>query len=315
MRAKLPDAVIRNHLVELTCDKVDQITFNLFVKHMYEAVEIAELDLTLHYSEIFDCCGTGGSGLAHYNTSTTVAFVLAAGGIDVAKFGNRSATSLSGSFDFLESIGLAAQVPPKAVSQLIAETGLVFLFAQQYYPVLEALSRIRRSINGSTIFNFLGPLLNPLRPNKRLIGTGNPSAHKLIANYLAKDKQTKRAFVIRAENGLDELDPCGRNHILDISPESVKSIEGFHSQIASFQPTMSLTPEENARVFHELLHTPLSCGYFLDLVCLNSAAAFFASENVFSIDEGMQKSRELLISGAVKDKFEQCKRAYGKFIG
>lgn len=314
VHVKLSDELIRSYLLELTCDKVDQNTFNLFVDRMRQTARVDDLCPTSQLDDIFDCCGTGGSGYTRYNTSTTVAFVVAAGGVKIAKFGNRSATSLSGSFDFLEAIGLGVHVPSKAVQQLVVETGLVFLFAPQYYPALGALAHIRRSITGSTIFNFLGPLLNPLRPKKRLIGTVNHTAQNLIANYLADDCHTERAFVVRANSGLDELDPCSNNHILDISPGGIKSRQVIYPQPVRRQPTMSLTPEENARIFNQLLCRPVSCEYFLDLVCMNSAAAFLASGGVSGMDEGVEKARELFISGAVKGKFEEYKRAYEKLV-
>ena len=159
---------------------------------------------------IIDCCGTGGSGKEHFNTSTAIAFVLAAGGLKTAKFGNKAATGKSGSFDFLQALGLPLITKPQHSYEIMAETNLCFLFAPVYYPHLAHLTKVRSKLGKATAFNFVGPLLNPVNPGIKYIGTFCPDIQRAMADYyLLYSKETK-AFIVRAFSGLDELDPVSQ---------------------------------------------------------------------------------------------------------
>jgi anthranilate phosphoribosyltransferase len=258
---------------------------------------------------VLDCCGTGGSGMAHYNTSTTVAFVLAAGGVKVAKSGNRAANSASGSFDLLEVIGIRWHVQSEAMAEIIDKTNLAFLFAPDFYPVFKNLAAIRRAVGGRTIFNVVGPLLNPANPQFRLLGT--PKANELgsLADYLATDGVTKRALIVTAGSGLDELDPGSTNQIVKVEKQSVEQSSLDASVHFDADGKKALNVEDNRYIFDEMLRNNAS-GYYRHLVCLNAGAGFLVSGTVKSIEEGQALADELLLSGAVLNKFEQCRRVY-----
>src|SRR5262249_54843781 len=158
----------------------------------------------------------GGSGLPHFNVSTAVAFVLAAADKKVAKCGNRSAGSRCGSFDLLEALGVPFVVPPQAVPEIMDEVGVAFLFVQQYYPGLAKLAPIRKALGKRTIFNNLGPLINPIKPFYRVMGISCPMAQETMASYLSGDKTVRRSLLVRSSNGLDELESGVGNVVFDV---------------------------------------------------------------------------------------------------
>ena len=159
-------------------------------------------------SILLDTCGTGGRGISSFNTSTTVAFVIASLGVPVLKFGNRAATSASGSFDFLEALGVPTPLKNEAVLPLLEETGLSFLMAPQVYPSLGKLAPFRKQVKHPTAFNCLGPLLNPSRPTHRVLGCSQASLMLPLGELLeTPDLGNLYSLVLRASNGLDEAHP------------------------------------------------------------------------------------------------------------
>ena len=265
-------------------------------------------------ADLMDCCGTGGSGLPHFNTSTAVAFVLAAAGVRIAKFGNRSSTSLTGSFDLLEALGLPCVLPPSCFAEVMQETNLVFLFAQQFYPVLKKLAPIRQIVGARTLFNLVGPLLNPARPQFRLLGVPDRSEQRAIAKYLEMDKSCRRAFVVSSRSGLDELDPKEASTVLAVNQGSAQEIviEPIMENIG--QPAHKLDTETNLRIFKAIIHNQSDeFSYYRALVCLNAGAGLYIVNKVNSVDEGLSKAEELISSGAAFEKFEQCRRVYERY--
>lgn len=308
VNCQLPAETIRQMLLELSSDLIDVTMLGAFIDSIKETAAFKS-DLPL---QALDCGGTGGSGLPHFNTSTTVAFVLAAGGVPVAKFGNRAARSLSGSFDLLEALGIAAEIPFHCVDELLNDVGVVFLFAPQYYPSLAKLAPIRRSLPGASIFNSIGPLLHPLNPAFRLMGVSDPLVFQVVADYLAQDKMVQSAVVVRSESGLDEFDPCSRSRFCEVRDSAVT-----HS-ILDARPNLNMPPnamtaDYNHQVFRQLIQGTAE-PYFVDLVCMNAGAGFMAYGKVPTIEAGAELARELIMQGAVNEKFEQCRRAYAKFV-
>lgn len=295
------------------------------------------IDKMPEFDHAFDCAGTGGSGVAHFNTSTAVAFILAAGGVKVAKSGNRATSSASGSFDLLQRLGFTAAIGSVHASAIISRTNLVFLFAPQFYPTLAKLGPVRKSIGKRTIFNILGPLLNPVKPKKRLLGAATAATQDLMSEYLATDGRTECAFVVNSNSGMDDLDPAGDSQLIEVTPRSIirRKIKGkdFDSRLIEcgersvidqeinsretngYRNTSEpLTPEMNERIFYALLDNECDFVYFHELVCLNAGAAFAAAGSVANIEEGKELASDLLKSGAVKTKLEECRRVYAKFV-
>jgi anthranilate phosphoribosyltransferase len=308
IECELPEEKIRQVLIELSSERIDLRILTAFINSI-KAKSSFKFDGTLN---ALDCSGTGGSKLSHFNTSTTVAFVLAAGGVKVAKFGNRAATSLSGSFDLLEILGIPSSIPYAHVHELLENVGLVFLYAPHYYPSLAKLSAIRRTLPGPSIFNSIGPLLHPLNPSLRLMGTSDPIVHRLVADYLLADKHTERAIIVRSERGLDEFDPCAKSHYAELDNEQLEylSLDMVH-QINV--PPDAMTPEYNFEVFHQVL-VGSADPYFMHLVCTNAGAGFKIAGKVKTIHDGAALARELLLTGVVAEKYEACRRAYAWFI-
>lgn len=310
---RLPETEVRQHLLSLTVDKLDEEVIGSFVDAVKATLDDESRALS-SLDDVIDCSGTGGSGLPHFNTSTTVAFILAAGGVRVAKFGNRAAQSASGSFDLLEQLGMPLSVPAAAVPELMEQLGLVFLFAQQYYACLSKLAPLRKSLGVKTVFNTIGPLLNPAEPSYRVMGTSDERAQALVASHLSRDKSVRKAFVVRSISGMDELEPGEENKLLFVEPEKVADYPLHPRPCVHDVAIRSFTSRDNMQLFHSILSTEAP-PYFRELVCINAGAGFVAAGKSDTVDAGAVKARELLASGAVKNKYEQCRRAYAAYTG
>jgi anthranilate phosphoribosyltransferase len=265
--------------------------------------------------DLMDCCGTGGSGLPHFNTSTAVAFVLAAAGVRIAKFGNRSSTSITGSFDLLEALGLPCVLEPSYFAEIMEETNLVFLYAQQFYPVLKKLAPIRQIVGARTLFNLVGPLLNPARPQFRLLGVPDRSEQGAIAKYLEREESCRRAFVVNSRSGLDELDPSEGSTVLDVAQGAIREITIEPGPVSVAKPAPKLDRAMNVHIFRSIMQKqPDEFSYYRALVCLNAGAGLYIVNKASSVDDGLSRAEELLSSGAVLEKFEECRRVYERYV-
>jgi anthranilate phosphoribosyltransferase len=265
--------------------------------------------------EVLDCCGTGGSGLPHYNISTASAFVIASGGIRVAKFGNKAASSNSGSFDFLETMGLGASINGLQATAILEASGLVFLYARQYYPQLSQLAPFRKKLGRKTIFNTLGPLLNPAFPCFRLLGVSRPDEHIILASLLSKRSELQKAWVVSGPKQLDELSITGENHITEITPEQSSGTTYLRPSLASSENTVAGldSSHDNVSRFLEALEPDAENTDYLQTVCLNSGAGFYIANAVDSLENGVTLAHELLRSGRVKEQLEKTRRAYERY--
>ncbi len=263
--------------------------------------------------DLIDCCGTGGSGLAHYNTSTTVSFVLAAAGLKVTKFGNRAITGQSGSFDFLDSLQIPVISSIETTIDILQETNLAFVYAGQFYPFLAKFGPIRKRIGRPTIMNIIGPLLNPFDPSFRLLGAAQENHQMAIGQYLIEESNNKNAFVVHSYSGLDELDPSSNNKILAVNKSGIKERELMAEKgLGTF--TRQLTAEVNAQYFKKIVSDFHSLPeYFRSLILLNSAAGLVVSGKAKTFLEGQHIAEQLLLSGKVLAKYEQCRRIYNKY--
>lgn len=311
---RIPDQQVLKRLEQLSMEEMSADTVRMFVDVVRGTLgrQVKELG-TVHGT--IDCSGTGGSGLQRFNTSTTVAFVLAAAGLKVAKFGNRAAQSNCGSFDLLEAIGISAALPPHAVPEVIEETGLVFLFAPQFYPALARLAPVRKAIGKRTVFNSIGPLLNPIVPEFRVMGVSDASAQPAIAEFLAADKSIRRSLVVRSSSGLDELEPGKTNVVYDAMQGYVNVAEVVPEPVCSggdedAQPD-SFTVEDCRQLFFALLDGSAP-NWLVNLVCVNAGAGLMAT-GCSHLETSARVALDLIKSGAVKRKFEECRRAYARF--
>jgi anthranilate phosphoribosyltransferase len=308
---RLPEAEVNDVLLKLTPDKVDPTTFRRFIHVMGET----GLPFPLNGTEVLDCCGTGGSGLPHYNTSTTAAFILAAGGIPVVKFGNRGMTSSCGSFDFLEALGIPFEMKAEQAVDILGKSGVVFLYAPQWYPALGPFNKLRRTLGVKTIFNFIGPLLNPIKPTYKLLGVSNANMQHMIADYLANETTVKRALIVRAENNLDEIHCEGITTLYRTGPDGVRCEEfSALSQGDSSLATYPLTVQDNLLIFRQLINGEDRTSAYYELATLNAGAGFYIAGKAANILDGANYAMELLRGGKVAETVASCRRAYAQHL-
>jgi anthranilate phosphoribosyltransferase len=296
-------------LERLTPEVADAQTFESLIEIVRRTGVVAPvLD-----EECMDCCGTGGSGLPHFNVSTTVAFVLAAGGVRVIKFGNRAVTSASGSFDLLAQLGVPGEIPIETVFALAEDTGLAFLYAPQCYPALRELAPLRKKFGRRTLFNYIGPLLHPLRPKFRLLGVSHPSMQRMAAELLVRDPCTRRALVVRGADSSDELTPDGDSTMYDVTHGDLREIVRPGVARPPHAAGFRHTPEENVRIFNRLVSGEDAESPFFRTVRLNAGAGFFVAGKSATIDDGERYAEELLANGSVRARRDQFQRALRRF--
>lgn len=227
-------------------------------------------------AEAVDVVGSGGDRANTVNVSTMAAIVTAACGVPVVKHGNRAASSASGTADCLEALGVVLDVPPAAQARVLAEAGIVFLFAPLYHPALRFASSARRELGVPTAFNFLGPLANPARPHASAVGVADVRMAPLMAGVIAG--RGHRGLVFHGEDGLDELTTTGPSQVWVIGGGEVSTTRLDPSELgvapAGRDDLVGGDPAHNAAVVHDVLSgTP---GAVRDIVALNSAAAQLA---------------------------------------
>jgi anthranilate phosphoribosyltransferase len=257
-------------------------------------------------SPLIDTCGTGGDGASTFNISTAVAFVAAAAGLPVAKHGNRSASSRVGSADVLESLGVQLNIDPELSQAAVHEIGITFLFAPGWHPALKAVASLRKTLKIRTIFNLLGPLVNPLRPTGQVIGVFEPSLLETMAtalNYL----KVERAVVL---HGREQLDEAGLGDLTDLAvlKDGQITSESIDPQALGLPsaPLAALkggSVEENAEILRAVLQgqgTPAQ----INVVALNSALALLVGNAVETYEAGVAQAQSILSSGAAWNKLQ-----------
>jgi anthranilate phosphoribosyltransferase len=270
-------------------------------KHMVQ-VDLAD-------KNAIDVCGTGGDGRNSFNVSTTCALVVAAGDVTVAKHGNRSVSSKSGSADLLESLGIKIDLSPEKTKKCIDEIGIGFFFAPNYHPAMKAVVPHRKSLGIRTVFNMLGPLLNPARIKRQLIGAFDLQTAKKLAGVLQTQNYNK-ACTVYSEDGFDEFSPFSSNFVFEIENET-DSIKHF-----SYKPLKILEKnggefvdgadsETNARITREVLSGKK--GAAREMTVLNAAFALYIAGKSPTVDEGIKLAEEILDSGAGMKKLTEYK--------
>ncbi|TAF03423.1 MAG: anthranilate phosphoribosyltransferase [Nostocales cyanobacterium] len=253
-------------------------------------------------STLIDTCGTGGDGASTFNISTAVAFVVAAAGVPVAKHGSRSASSLTGSADVLEALGVNLNAASEKVQAAVQEVGITFLFAPGWHPALKAVAPLRRSLKVRTVFNLLGPLVNPLRPTGQVIGVFDPKLIETIAQALNL-LGTQKAIVL---HGREKLDEAGLGDITDLAV-----LSGGEVQLTTVNPEEAgIIPapiialkggdvRENAEILTNVLQGKGTQAQ-QDAVALNASLALQVAGTVplFNHAQGVSMAREILQSGS-----------------
>lgn len=247
---------------------------------------------------LLDIVGTGADGANTFNISSCTMFVAAAAGIAVTKHGNRAITSKCGSADVLAALGANIELPPEAARRCLAETGVAFFFAPLYHPAFKIIAPVRKKLGRRTIFNILGPLVNPARPTHQLIGVFDRALVPKFAEVL-RLTGVKRALIVHGD-GLDELSPNGVNTVAELKDGTIHESEFRCSTTAPGDLTGG-DPVANAAIARAVL-TGQERGLKREIVLLNAGAALMVAGLVDDIEAGKKRAAELIDSGAAAEK-------------
>ncbi|BDG29649.1 anthranilate phosphoribosyltransferase [Thermus thermophilus] len=260
---------------------------------MARAMREAARPLRVHRRPLLDIVGTGGDGKGLMNLSTLAALVAAAGGVAVAKHGNRAASSRAGSADLLEALGVDLEAPPERVGEAIEELGFGFLFARVFHPAMRHVAPVRAELGVRTVFNLLGPLTNPAGADAYVLGVYSPEWLSPMAEAL--ERLGARGLVVHGE-GADEL-VLGENRVVEVGKGAYAlTPEEVGLKRAPLEALKGGGPEENAALARRLLKGEEK-GPLADAVALAAGAGFYAAGKTPSLKEGVALAREVLASG------------------
>ena len=253
-----------------------------------------------------DNCGTGGDRSFSFNVSTTAAFVLAGGGIKMAKHGNRSITSKSGSADVLEALGINLNMDTASLGKVFDQTGIVFLFAKNLHPAMKYIMPARLSFGVPTIMNLTGPLIHPMVLETQLLGTSRPDMLESTAEVL-KNMGRKRAVVVSGPDGLDEAGLHGRTQYALLADGEISLHSFLPSDIGMEEIPLEAIRGGNAKENADILVSVLQnqASPYLEMTVLNAGLGFFANGKSDSIEEGIALARQVIASGAAYEKLKQ----------
>ncbi len=255
---------------------------------------------------LLDTCGTGGTGISTLNISTTALFVVAAGGVKVAKHGNRGVTKRSGSADLLEALGVRIEQEPEGLARSLEETGIAFLFARSHHPAMRFVAPIRGELKARTVFNVLGPLTNPAGATRQLLGVFDPALTEQLARVLSQ-LGVERALVVHGD-GLDDFSITGENVVSELGATGeIRSYRLAPEEVGlKRHPLEALAggdPEANARIAREVL-SGAERGAKRDIVLFNAGAGLYLGGCTAGIREGVARAAELIDRGAALETFE-----------
>ena len=252
---------------------------------------------------LIDTCGTGGDASGTFNVSTATAFVVAGAGLRVAKHGNRSVSSLCGSADVVETLGISIELPPQQVARCVNEVGIGFLYAPLLHTAMKYVMAARREMGVRTVFNMLGPLTNPAGANAQVIGVYSDSLCEPLARVLA-ELGTIRAFVVHGADGLDEISTTGESHICEVHEGVVRTSrvrpEDFGVPRASIRDLQGGDRDENAQIIRQVLAG--EPGPRRDIVLVNAAAALVVGGRARDLKDGATLAAHSVDSGGAARK-------------
>ncbi len=257
------------------------------------------------HPEALDCCGTGGDGRATYNISTAAAIVVAARGVKVAKHGNRAVTSKSGSADVLEALGMNSAMNANTAARMLDQHGICFLFAPNFHPGFARVAPLRKAIGKRTIFNLLGPLCNPARVKRQLLGVFAPEYTSLMAETAQLLGHT-HLMAVHGDDGTDELSITGNTHVAQLTDGTIRYAT-FRPQDAGLSPAEGRTliggdATQNARALRDVLDGLESP--YADAVALNAAAMLMLAEKAPTLHEGVALAKSAIARGEARKKLD-----------
>lgn len=258
--------------------------------------------------EVMEIVGTGGDGAHSFNISTTSAFVVAAAGGKVAKHGNRAASSLCGTADCLEALGVNINQTPEKALEMLEKTNFCFLFAQKYHAAMRFVGPIRKELGFRTVFNILGPLTNPAKPEYFLLGVYDEYLVEPLAKVLAS-LGVKRAAVVYGQAQLDEISPVGPTTICELRDGYYRTTvirpEDFGMTSGNKEELVGGVPEVNAQITRDILSGKTQ-GTRRNAVLLNAGTALFTAGRAETIADGIQLAARMIDSGKAMETMEKC---------
>lgn len=321
-KKNLTDEQMRQAMQEIlsgTTDTADIITFLTALNEKGETVEelTAAVSVMIKYIDpiivdrpnILDTCGTGGDRKGTFNISTIAAFVASGAGITVAKHGNRSVSSRCGSADILEALGVNINMDKEKIKRCLEEIGIAFLFAPNLHPVMKHVMPARKQIAGKTMFNILGPLINPARATNQLIGVYSPQWVSVLARVLY-NLGTTHVLVVHGKDGLDEVTTTDKTLVSEVNAGKFSDYEiapeDFGFKRAKLDDLLGGNIQENTRIAMDVLRAKEGC--HRDIVLLNAGSAIYAADKVTTIKEGIGLAAKSVDSGKALEKLELLKK-------
>jgi len=268
---------------------------------------------------LVDTCGTGGDRIKTFNVSTTAAFVAAGAGIPIAKHGNRSVTSRSGSADVLESLGFNLKMDPTLVEKSIEEVGIGFIFAPRFHPAMKYAIEPRKEIGIRTVFNILGPITNPANAQAQLLGVYDESLTEPLANVL-KNRGVERAMIVHGVDGLDEISTFGQTKISSLNNGNINTFyidpEELEVKTDNIENLEGTAPEESAQITFNILKNKESNSNIdvpkTNIVLINAAAAIQIGDKAETIKDGIELAKESIRSGSAYEKLKSLVKFSGR---
>lgn len=302
MDGKVSATLISSYLTALSMkgETIDEISGSAYAMR-------AHATKAPHDMDVLEIVGTGGDGANTFNISSTSAMVIAAGGVPVAKHGNRAASSKSGAADVLEALGVNISLPPEKCRALLEQVGICFLFAQTYHTAMKYVGPVRKELGIRTVFNILGPITNPAAPTMGVMGVYDQS---LLEPYAAvmQNLGIRRGLVVYGTDRLDEISASaptavceirdGKTNLYEITPEQFGYTRCQKSDL------LGGTPEENAQITRNIL-SGQDKGPKRQAVCLNAGAALYAAGSAETVEAGVRLAEYLIDSGRAMEKLQQ----------
>lgn len=306
---RLSEEEVRNYLIELYERGETSEEIASAASAMREHMIPLNLEPKL-VEQLMDNCGTGGDKSNSFNISTTVSILLASCGVMVAKHGNRSITSNSGSADMLEALGVNLSLTLNKQAQMLEKTGFIFMFAVNHHPSMKHIMPIRKTIPHRTIFNIIGPLSNPANVKKQFIGVFDKSYVPILANALTK-LQTKRAMVVSSADGMDEISISDVTYAAFVERGTVREFildpREYGFDLYPKEEILGGDAVQNAAITRGILSGEIG-GAKRDIVLINAAASLLVDGIVTSTEEGIDMAREAIESGKALAKLQEIIR-------
>ena len=259
-----------------------------------------------HSLDLLEITGTGGTKAKSFNVSTTSSIVVAAGGVKVAKHGDRAATSKSGAADCLEALGVKIDLSPEQCFKLLESTNICFFFAQKYHTAMKYVGNIRRELGVRTVFNILSPLTNPAHANMQVMGVYDINLVEPLSHVLS-NLGVKRGMVVYGLDRLDEISPCAPTYVCDFSGSNFHTYtikpEDFGLVQSSHTALVSTPPAQSASITREIFNGVT--GPRRDIVLLNAGAGLYVSGKAQTLSDGIALAAEIIDSGRANAKLDE----------